>query len=286
VRQAVHLKKCFILIIRFVNCPYVLFYWYSTRIVLFLDSGLQDMRYTEFEPHPALMPYIDAYWTATGDAAGLRMEKILPDGCIDIIFNLGPDCQTESNTYLLKSKQAYLVGTMTHFKENLMQPETKLLGIRFRPAAFTHFYEYPSLHKLTNQTVEFKKEISPDIASTIKFSTTYLDHFFLKKLSKPKRSLSPIITDIQNQAGQLSVNALAQKYFTTTRQLERAFNQHMGISPKEFINLVRYQTTLHKIQHNTSGKTLLEIAFECGYYDHSHLTNEIKKYTGVVPSQL
>ena len=61
------------------------------------------MIYTEFAPHAALAPYIDAYWTATGDGHGLQKEKILPDGCIDIIFSVGADCQTESNTYLLKS---------------------------------------------------------------------------------------------------------------------------------------------------------------------------------------
>jgi len=244
------------------------------------------MIYRQFDPHPALRPYIDAYWTAQGDDQGLKIEKILPDGCIDIIFNLGPDCQTESNTYLLKSEQAYLVGTMTRFKETAMLPETRLLGIRFKPAAFTVFYEYPDLYKLADQTIEFSKIRSPDIQSTVKYSTAYLDDFFLKKLSQPKRSIFPIVTDIQNYGGQLSVNTLAQKYFTTIRQLERAFNQQMGISPKEFINLVRYQSTLQKIKENVTGKSLLEIAFESGYYDHSHLTNEIKKYTGASPTQL
>jgi AraC-like DNA-binding protein len=167
-----------------------------------------------------------------------------------------------------------------------MLPETKLLGIRFKPAAFTVFYDYPSLHQLTDKTVEFGKTLAPDVKSTVKYSTTYLDHFFLKKLSQPKRSLLPVIAGIQAHNGQLSVNALAQKYFTTIRQLERSFNQHMGISPKEFINLVRYQSTFQKIRHNTANKSLLEIAFESGYYDHSHLTNEIKKYTGVAPTQL
>jgi AraC-like DNA-binding protein len=244
------------------------------------------MLYSQFEPHPALRPYIDAYWTATGNEPGLTMEKILPDGCIDIIFNLGPDCQTESNTYLLKSEQAYLIGTMTRFKETAMLPETELFGIRFKPAAFTVFYDYPLLHKLADQTVAFEKAFSPDIKNTVKYSAAYLDDFFLKKLSAPKRSILPIVAGIQAHGGQLSVNTLAQKYFTTIRQLERAFNQHMGISPKEFINLVRYQSTLQKIKDNTTDKSLLEIAFESGYYDHSHLTNEIKKYTGVPPAQL
>jgi AraC-like DNA-binding protein len=244
------------------------------------------MIYSQFAPHPALMPYIDAYWTATGEGHGLQTEKILPDGCIDIIFNLGPDCLTESNTYLLKSEQAYLIGTMTRFKETDMLPETRLLGIRFKPAAFTVFYDYPSLHQLTDKTVEFKKMLAPDVKSITKYANAYLDHFFLKRLSQPKRSLLPVIAGIQAHNGQLSVNALAQQYFTTIRQLERSFNQHMGISPKEFINLVRYQSTFQKIRHNTANKSLLEIAYESGYYDHSHLTNEIKKYTGLAPTQL
>lgn len=243
------------------------------------------MQYTEFAPQPTLAPYIDAYWIAVGDATGVQTEKILPDGCIDIIFNTGSDCLSENNTYVLNSGQAYLVGTMTQFKETLMTPETRLLGIRFKPAAFNVFYEYPSLEKLTDRTVAFEKKFAPDIRGIQNYPVQYLDHFFLKKLSKPKRSILPIISGIQEAKGRLTVKTLAEKYFTTTRQLERAFNQQMGISPKEFINLVRYQTSFREIKNNAAQKSLLQIAFECGYYDHSHLTNEIKKYTGVAPAQ-
>lgn len=244
------------------------------------------MIYSQYEPHPALAPYIDAYWTATGDVKSLGMEKILPDGCIDIIFNIGEEFQPESDSFLFETGKAYLVGTMTRFKENIMQAENQLIGIRFKPAAFTLFYDYPSIYKLADQTIEFEKNLSPDAGTTAKYFTAYLDHFFLNKVSQPKRSLFPIVADIQNQGGQVTVTALAQKHFTTVRQLERHFNQHLGITPKEFINLVRYQHTFQKIRNNASNKSLLEIAFECGYYDHSHLTNEIKKYTGTAPALL
>lgn len=244
------------------------------------------MIYNQFESHQSLSHYIDAYWVATGDSAGLKREKILPDGCIDIILNLGEDCPTTDNDLFFESGKAYLVGTMTRFKESFMQTGTKLLGIRFKPAAFNVFYDYPSLYKLADQTVAFEEKFSPDIESTAKYFTAYLDHFFLKNLSTPKRSIFPIVNDIQNLNGRLSVGALAQKHFTTVRQLERSFDSQMGISPKEYINLVRYQYTLQKIRNNTDNKSFLEIAFECGYYDHSHLTNEIKRYTGVAPALL
>lgn len=244
------------------------------------------MTYAQFNPHPALIAYIDAYWTATGNGVALKTEKILPDGCVDIIFNLGADCKTDNDNFLMKNDKAYLVGTMTRFKETTMSPETKLLGIRFKPAAFSAFYKYASLHEVTDKTVEFEKILSPDIQKTIQHSTSYLNHFFLNRLSKPKHILLPVVGDIQNNKGQLNVNDLAQRHFTTIRQLERSFKQCIGISPKEFINLVRYQFTLAKIQSNTSNRSFLDIAFECGYYDHAHLTNEVKKYTGVAPSQL
>jgi AraC-like DNA-binding protein len=68
--------------------------------------------------------------------------------------------------------------------------------------------------------------------------------------------------------------------------LERNFKTHIGIAPKEYSNIVRFQNALAKIKNSDQGKSLLDIAFECGYYDHSHLTNEIKRNTGLTPSQL
>jgi len=244
------------------------------------------MTYNQFDPHPALMDYIDAFWTATGDGKELTTEKILPDGCVDIIFNLGEDCKTDDNNFTMQNGKVYLVGTMTRFKKTNMNPGTNLLGIRFKPAAFSAFYKFSSLHEVTDQTIEFEKVSSPDLQKTIQHSTAYLNHFFLNKLSKPKHILLPVVADIQNHKGQMNVPTLAQRHFTTTRQLERSFKQHIGVSPKEFINFVRYQFTLSLIQNKNSARNLFDIAFDCGYYDHAHLTNEIKRYTGVVPSQL
>jgi len=268
-----------LLLFTFILCPFTFLLF-----CIFEYPPEIEMIYQQFDPHPALMPYIDAYWIAKGDSSGPNTERILPDGCIDIILNSGADCLTEENTYLLANRKTYLIGTMTRFKENLMNSGTNLIGIRFKPAGFSAFYDHSSVYKLTDETIEFNQKVAPDLENTVEYFTAYLDHFFLKILSKPKRSLAPLITDIQDRHGQISVNTLADKYFTTVRQLQRHFNEYLGISPKEFINLVRYQSALDKIRNNTTNKSLAEIAFESGYYDHSHLTNEIKKYTGAPPA--
>jgi AraC-like DNA-binding protein len=72
----------------------------------------------------------------------------------------------------------------------------------------------------------------------------------------------------------------------------------LGISPKEFIKIARFQEVLRRLQQirpqsvlqdgpgDIPQESLLRIAFELGYYDHAHLTNEFKRYAGIRPSEL
>lgn len=244
------------------------------------------MSYSETKPHPALSPFIDAYWIAEGRGNLIHQESILPDGCVDIILNLKADCRLEDGSISMKSETAYLIGTMTRSGSSNLGPETRLLGIRFKPASFSVFYKFSSLHEVTDRNVEFEKGLSPNVYQAMKYGDNYLNRFFLSKLSPPRHMLMPVIADIQLNKGQIKVAAIAKRHFTTVKQLERHFKFQIGTSPKEFINLIRYQSAFEHIRNNTTNSTLLQIALEHGYYDHAHLTNEIKKYTGLTPSSL
>src|SRR5689334_8550633 len=108
------------------------------------------MKYSQENPDKSLAGYIDAYWTAKGDSINTFTEKILPDGCIDIIFNLGSDCLTDNGEFNMRGEKVYLVGTMTRFKETRMHSETRLIGVRFKPAGFSAFHRFSSLHEITD----------------------------------------------------------------------------------------------------------------------------------------
>ena len=244
------------------------------------------MSYSETKPHPKLSPYIDAYWIAEGGGNFVHQESILPDGCVDIILNLKADCRLEDGSVSMESETAYLIGTMTRSGSSRIGPDNKLLGIRFKPASFSIFYQFSSLHEFTDRSIAFEKGLAPDIHQVMKYGDKYLNHFFLSKLSPSCHMLMPVIADIQLNKGQTRIADIAKRHFTTVKQLERHFKFHIGTSPKEFVNLTRYQFAFEKIRNNTTNSTLLQIALEHGYYDHAHLTNEIKKYTGVTPSSL
>ncbi len=57
-----------------------------------------------------------------------------------------------------------------------------------------------------------------------------------------------------------------------------------GLSPKDYIRLQRYRAALHALKKRNS--TLTEVALDCGYYDHSHLTHEFRTISGYNLAQL
>lgn len=241
------------------------------------------MKFTEHKPHNQLASYIDAYWDITCDE-GVPSIKVLPDGCIDIVINLGDDFHTDYDGLVLKNGKAYLGGAITNYREAKTSCETHLIGIRFKPSAFSYFYAFSSLHEVTNNIIELSNKFIPTIGSFSKDIPTAFDSFYHNKLMSPKRSLLPVMGTITKCHGVISVYELAKQHCTTVRQLERHFKYDVGLSPKEFINIIRNRYAQQLIQINRSEKTLSDIAFECGYYDQAHLTREIKKHTGAAPS--
>jgi AraC-like DNA-binding protein len=242
------------------------------------------MKYSQVNPDKSLASYIDAYWTVKGDSVNTVTEKILPDGCIDIIFNLGSDCLTDNGAFNMRSEKVYLVGTMTRFKETIMHSETRLIGVRFKPAGFSAFHRFSSLHEIADKTIDYDKTFLFDLKKLSIDHVTYFNRFFLDKFKNPNDFLRQVIETIQIHKGQIKVDVLASKHFTTVRQLERSFKQHIGVSPKVLINLTRYQNAMAAFRQRKPEESLLSIAIDQGYYDHAHLTNEFKRYNGVVPT--
>ena len=141
-------------------------------------------------------------------------------------------------------------------------------------------------NELTNHTVELEKSISFKVSKALKDPFNHFNQFFTDRIKVKNNQLQTVINDIHSSNGQLSIYELSKRNNTTVRQLERNFKIHIGISPKEYSNIVRFQNALNIIKNSNEDRSFLNIAFECGFYDHSHLTNEIKRNTGLSPSQL
>ncbi len=244
------------------------------------------MNYREIKPCIELAPFIHTFWELKGGEDDRQWERNFPDGCAGLVINLGETCRTDNGAVSMDHGKTYVVGAMTSFKESFIDVNTHLVGVCLKPATFSNFYSYAPQNELTNSTIEFDKSHSFDLGKIIQHPTNYLNQFFSDRVRNTNTQLQPVIEDIHHSNGRFSIYEIAKRNYTTVRQLERKFKTYIGITPKEYSNIVRFQNALSIIKNAVNERSLTDIAFECGFYDHSHLTNEVKRNTGLAPSQL
>ena len=83
----------------------------------------------------------------------------------------------------------------------------------------------------------------------------------------------------------MKIDQLASHACLSTRQLERIFQQRIGLPPKHFSRLVRFAQAWI-IKEQQPGISWIKIAHECGYFDQMHLIRDFQKFAGVNPSSI
>lgn len=242
------------------------------------------MQRRSFAPAPALRSYIEGYWTLDGSAYVPQTVTLLPDGAVHLVLNLGEPILSLSAADQLQNERLVLVGTTLRPERQLLQGVVRLCGVSFHPGGFTHFFNGSLLSGLTNRFEYIGLKGFPDIAALNTSFQQSLDRYFLARLTAPRNALHDLARFVQSQPEGISSRVLARRYALTERTLEREFQKQLGITPKQFINLSRFQVALRRVQSALPTETLTQIAYDCGYCDQAHMTNEFQRFAGAPPS--
>jgi methylphosphotriester-DNA--protein-cysteine methyltransferase len=79
------------------------------------------------------------------------------------------------------------------------------------------------------------------------------------------------------------VAAVARSLGTSERQLERRFLARVGVTPKRFAILRRFERALARV---ANAPSLSAAALDAGYYDQSHFIRDCRRFAGVAPGEL
>jgi AraC-like DNA-binding protein len=255
------------------------------------------MRYLEFPPTAALSRYIKCFWFLESEGStGQPTERILPDGCTEIVFNLAdPFAQHNADGSIRKQPLALLVGQMR--RHLLIQPtgRVEILGIRFWPAGAYPFLAFPQ-DQIAERVLDFgdvSRGIVRDIHSRLSDSSAASERVRLVQellLGQLKKS-APVdglvdraVELITRTAGSVPVLDLADKLGISLRGLDRQFNTRVGFPPKSLCRIVRFQRALQMFSRKSSTPDWARVALECGYYDQPHFIREFKSFAGKEPS--
>jgi len=253
------------------------------------DVPDSNYRYQEYLPSRGLESYVACYWTVDCKASDSnKLHRVLPDACTDIIFDL------RASSF---SKGAFVVGLMTDFAVmNLSQTES-LFGIRFFSDAVRPFYKYAVsefignhvfLEDIWGKDAAFITEeiISANgVSEIIEIVELSLIRLLLLNESPTDCLLQTGMRYMYDIQGRVSIRSLAEKLSYSERTIRRTFQKELGLSPKELVGIIRFQSLLHELYHTTQS-SYTDIAMKYGYYDQPHFIKDFKRYYGRSPNQV
>jgi transcriptional regulator GlxA family with amidase domain len=79
------------------------------------------------------------------------------------------------------------------------------------------------------------------------------------------------------------VRHLVAELPTSERQLERRFERVVGLTPKRYAALLRFERAVAALR---TGVALGTVAIEAGYYDQAHFNRDFRRFAGTTPTRL
>ena len=244
----------------------------------------QDDTYREVQPCAALRPYIRCFWgTAKPMAASGSTETglVIPDTCMDIIFDInytkncadGFFCALDEHSYrtygFACGDVSATFGIRFYAWTAAMFTGRDLSGTKNRHFPIGEFFG------------ELRRELAPRLpeAPTLAEKIRIAEPLLLKHL-RPERVDSDLLNAVYYMLktdGRARISGLCSYAAVSERKLERLFDRHMGIAPKAFSSLIRYQLLWQDIA--LSGRfDVLDAVEKYGYTDQSHLLHDFKRH--------
>jgi AraC-like DNA-binding protein len=79
------------------------------------------------------------------------------------------------------------------------------------------------------------------------------------------------------------VQTVTEKIGMSQRRVAQLFHEQVGVSPKTFHRVRRFQHTLTRLR-GVQQVNWADLAVDCGYYDQAHLSHDFRQIAGMTPS--
>ena len=95
--------------------------------------------------------------------------------------------------------------------------------------------------------------------------------------------IQPIIRFVLDRRGAVSVQSLSVLAGISRQHIARKFDHYVGISPKLFCRVVRFQNMMRSVA-SLGNVDWASAALDLGYYDQAHMISDFKEFSGLTPA--
>ena len=217
-----------------------------------------------------------------------------PEQCI-IFYPRGAEVTNFSgeNLKTIRSR-SILAGQFTkRIDRRSVQNELLIILVVFKPGALHRLTGIP-FKLLINRVVDLEsifpikaREVNERLSSCEKYEEMIgiIETFLLNLTESPKiksRRSDRIFEFIVKNEQHYSLDWLARESCLSIRQFERKSYDYLGVSPKFFARIARFNRSYYMSMENPHPDWL-NVSLYCGYHDYQHLVKDYKEFTDATP---
>ena len=231
------------------------------------------MRYRQFTPAPDLQHAVEHYWLLEGVSQGI--ERIFPDGHCELAIHLGDRVAGQPNTLW--------IGQLRQCVDIAPSGILRVFGVRMLPEAAMlaapRIEEIVDLAGVWPGVPDWRQRLGS--AASISEMSSLTDKFLRSKLTQrsPDQRVARAVRLLQQHC---RLDSVASTLGLSPGQLQSLFQAHVGMEPKLFARIARFQRALQA--ERTTDFNWTRIAHDCGYYDQAHLISDFWEFKGEAPT--
>ena len=245
--------------------------------------GTPTMLRHHYRPQAPLAAFVPSLLRCATGHRPRNRERVLPTATTELVIDLS---DTATRPF-----DVIVCGPHSTFFEIERRPNTVILSAHFPPGCAFPFFGVPA-DVLHNAVVPLRALWGRDAEDLHQLLLTVptadqvriLDRWLCTRASATSRH--PSVTAalaMLRRAPQLAVAELADHIGLRDRQLARVFAQHVGMTPKRFARVRRFQASLHRIDHGVQVDWAA-LAARSGYSDQAHFNHDFRAFSGLTPS--
>jgi hypothetical protein len=262
------------------------------------------MRYVELAPDPRLAPFVRCHWIFEADvdpaqASCAPHETVVPDGHPELIFHFGaPFAEVlgaasapalpASASALREQPAALFAGQLTRPLRLRPCGRAGTLGVRFHPWGARWLSPMP-MSVTTDRWVALDlagfrwlqgvddavREAADDRARI-----AAVEDRLLARLAVVQPTIDDEVLAIARGRRRTGEGPAAS---IGGRQIERRFNDAIGLSPKLYQSIARFRALFDALAA-TPRPAWLDAAIASGYFDQSHMIRDFRRFAGAPPT--
>ena len=270
--------------------------------------------YRELAPCDALAPHVYAFFTFAPAAASPPTSRpvlretlfgprdpfcspLLADGNVSLVLSSGRTCELGRGWRADPAgPRGRVIGPMTTVGETDVRDSADAVGVYFRPGRASTFLGMP-IAELADCILGVE-DVWGSAGRTLALDVCELDGnarvdrieaALLERLARDSSrtvgiDAAALASRVLDCAGRVTVEQLANAAGVSRQHLTRAFRERVGLAPKTYCSLARFQSGL--VYAGRDGVDWAQVAAALGYADQSHMIAEFRRFSGFTPQTL